>query len=461
MIPKISSSNEPLFEYRGFMLDTVRHCSSTPDILRILEQMAELKLNVLHLHLSNDQGYRLESKRFPRLNEIASFRTLDEQDPLVERGISKAGELYGGFYTCDDIKTIIEFARQRGITVVPEIEMPGHAAAILAAYPEYSCSGKTAPVASSFGIHDRVFCVGKEDTYKFIFTLLDEVCELFDSPYIHIGGDETPKDAWRTCPHCQRLMREKELHSYEQLQAYFTNQIISHLKKKNKQAIVWNESAYDECLDGDAIVQYWMEMSQGESYMPKELSRGRRIILSNQNPFYFDYSYAETPMRALLNYKPNVKGISVPRENILGVEAALWTEWLPLASDREKMIMPRLLAFSEYTWNPEIDIDDFLSRAREYVSDGRGILLNTPWDEAELERNEALKQIAKNMLTLSARHAKMAEKEGRAVRASVHDDDQKADPAVQVFEYMKAKMLPAYTEEDVKKVLYYLSEMRK
>lgn len=447
------------FEHRGFMLDTVRHFSTIEEILRIIRQMAKLGLNAFHWHLSNDQGYRLESRKFPKLNEIASWRNLDELDPLVEQGICKAGQRYGGFYNFEQVKQVVDYAAQWDIQVIPEIEMPGHAAAILAAYPEMSCEGKEAPVAATFGIHDRVFCTGKEQVYAFLTELLDEVCDLFPSDYIHIGGDESPKDAWRQCPHCRAVMAEKGYASYERLQSHFTNRIIVHLKKRGKTAIVWNESVYDGTLDKDAIVQYWMEMAPGESYLPKEFPKGRKLILSNQTPFYCDYSYAETPLRAMLMYAPNVKGVPVPRENILGVEAVLWTEWLPTAADREKMIFPRLLAFSELAQGEKWELDDFLQNVAEF--DFGNDVAVTPLGQAEPEKDEALRQIAENMLALSARHSRMAAKEGRSVRANVHDDAPEIDPQIQVFLYMKEKMLPAYTEADVKKVLFYLSQMRK
>ena len=451
--------NTPRFPYRGFMLDTVRHFSAIEDILRILDQMGKLKLNVFHWHLSNDQGYRLESRKFPKLNEIASWRSLDELDPLVEQGLCRAGERYGGFYTFEQVQQVVAYAAQRGIQVIPEIEMPGHAAAILAAYPELSCDGKEASVAATFGIHDRIFCAGKERVYDFLAVLLDEVCNLFPSPYVHIGGDETPKDAWRQCPHCRGLMEKNGYASYERLQSHFTNRIIAHLKKKGKTAIVWNESAFDGTLDPDAVVQYWMEMAPGESYMPKEFPKGRKVILSNQNLFYCDYSYAETPLRAMLLYEPNVKGIPVPEENVLGVEATLWTEWLPTAAQRERMLFPRLLAFAECAWTKERNTEDFLRRAKDYEFPPELVVM--PFDQAEPEKDAALRQIAANMLALSARHGRMAAKEGRSVRANVHDDAPKVDPQIQVFLYMKEKMLPAYTEDDVKKVLFYLSQMRK
>ena len=461
MIPKANpSENTPRFSYRGFMLDTVRHFSTVEDILRILDQMAALKLNVFHWHLANDQGYRLESRRFKKLNEVASFRNLDELDPLVEKGLCQAGERYGGFYTFEQVRQVTSYAADRGITVVPEIEMPGHAAAILAAYPELSCDGRETTVAATFGIHDRVFCAGNEAVYKFLEALLDEVCDLFDSPWIHIGGDEAPKDAWHSCPKCQQLMRQRNFRSHERLQSHFTNRIISHLKTKGKTAIVWNESAYDGTLDPEAIVQYWMEMAPGESYMPKEFPMGRKLILSNQNPFYCDYSYAETPLRATLQYEPQVKDVPVPPENVLGIEATLWTEWLPTAEDREKMIWPRLLAFAECAWTKERDTEDFLERAKQYLHSNASFLTAMPWEQANPQGDDALRQIAQNMLALSARHARMAAKEGRTVRANVHEDAEPVDPQVQVFEYMKEKMLPAYTEADVKKVLYFLSQMR-
>ena len=460
MIPNEDQAS-PRYLWRGMMLDCCRHFFGVEEIKKLISQLSLLKMNVFHWHLSNDQGFRIESRRFPRLNEVASFRKLDELDPLVTSGERRAGETYGGFYTQEEIKEVVAFAKERGVEVVPELELPGHTTAILAAYPEYSCSKEPAEVASTFGIHSRILCAGEERVYPFLFELLDEISALFPSRYFHIGGDEAPKSEWKNCRKCRALMEREGLKNCEQLQVYFTNRIIAHLKTLGKTAIVWNESVIEDGLDESAVVQYWMEMAPGQSYCEKELKKGRKFIFSYQNAFYCDYSYAETPLRATLGFKPSFKGIPVPPENVLGIEAPLWTEWLTRNEEIEHMLWPRLLAVAQNAWGGKCDEESFLREVKAYLASPDSLLSPMPWEEATIGGDEALRAIARNMLSLSARHAAMAQKQGKREAAAVLPEDApKEDPAVAVYRYMKAKMELAYSEEDVRKVLRYLGEAR-
>ncbi len=464
MIPKCNQApaDAPRFAYRGVMLDCCRHFWSVAQIKKLLDQMAVLKLNVFHWHLSNDQGFRIESKLFPELNTISSWRKLDECDPIVWKDSAKLGQVYGGYYTQAEIREIVAYAKERFIDVIPEIELPGHSTAILAAHPELSCTGEPMDVASSFGVWDRIFCPGKEETYQFLFALLEEIIPLFDSRYFHIGGDEAPKSAWKSCPHCRAVMEKEGYTNYEQLQVHFTNRIIAFLKERGKTPIVWNESATVDGLDEAAVIQYWMEMAPGPSYIPKEFPKGRKVIFSNQCQFYADYSYAETPLRATLNFEPNVKGTPVPEENVLGIECPLWTEWLAEDADMEKMLWPRLLAVAECGWTRERNTEDFLRRAKQFLNwPQSNFLTPMPWEEATISGEAALNMIAEKMLELSARHGAMAAKRGSTAGAVVPEDSAQMDPAIMAYLYMKSKMEAAYSEEEIKQTLRILSEMRK
>lgn len=449
----------PRFSRRGIMLDVCRHFFTIDEVKKIVEQCSRVKLNVLHLHLSNDQGWRLQSTKYPILNEISSFRKLSAQDPLVVCGLAKEGEKYGGYYTKEEIRSLIAYAGARGVDVVPEIEMPGHSSAVLAAFPEFTCSGKPLGVKSTFGVHSRLWCVGNEEAYAFLYELIDEVAALFPSPYFHIGGDEAPKTEWKKCPKCQKL----GLGNAERLQAHFINKIAAHLKEIGKTPIVWNDSAASGELDKSVVVQYWMEM--GGDYMKEEV-KGRKILFSNMNQFYADYSYAEIPLRATYLFEPNVIDFPVPEENVFGIESPLWTEWLVTPEDIEKKLYPRLLAVAECGWTTKKDLQDFLVRAKEFAeSPVCSVLTALSWSEATVKGEEALKMIAQNMLALSEKYRSMkendAEEEAGAVEAVEVEGAKKRSAEESTVAFMTDKMKAAYSEEEIKQVLRMMGEMRR
>ena len=350
--------DRPRYGHRGFMLDVCRHFFPVEEVKRVLEQMALLKLNKFHFHLSDDQGFRIESKRFPRLNETGSVRRETYGDGIP----------HGGFYTQEEIREMVEYAGERFIEVIPEIDLPGHTTAIIASYPEYSCSGEPAEVATRFGIWKRILCAGKEETYTFLEEMLKEICGLFPSPYFHIGGDEAPKEEWQKCPDCGRVMREQGYTDYEQLQAYFTGRLVEILKKCGKQAVGWNETVYSGELDPSCITQFWHEDMGEESLTFRETAKGRKFICSNTQNFYFDYPYATNPMKATYRYEPNIEGKAIPLENVLGVEAPLWTESVLDEKRLEHMIFPRMGALAENAWTltGNRDFEDFLGRLEVY-----------------------------------------------------------------------------------------------
>lgn len=445
--------DSPKYEKRGIMLDVCRHFFPAEEIKLILEQCALLKLNHFHWNLSNDQGFRIESKVFPQLNKISSYRKLADKDPVVLEGLANPDDTYGGYYSQEEIKDIINFASERQIEIIPEINLPGHSTAILAAFPELSCSGEKLEVANTFGIHSRIFCAGKEEGYQFLYHLLDELCELFPSEYIHIGGDEAPKSEWKTCKACNRIMKEEGFTNYEQLQAYFTQKLILHLKEKKKIPIVWNEAAASGELNDSAVIQYWIEMAPGESYVVPEIEKGRKFILSSMNHFYCDYSYAEIPLKATLLYEPEVKGTPLPDENVLGIEAPMWTEWTPTNESIERMIYPRMLAVAECAWTKDRDYESFKERLEKYIEvEALNLLKGMPLEEATIHGQDALDMIVTNMLELSARYGRMETEGGGKAEAVIPDGAEEIDPLEMAKDFIYNKMKAAYGEEEIAQV---------
>lgn len=348
-------TDAPACEHRGILLDSSRHFFDVETIKGMIEQCTLRKLNRLHWHLSDDQGYRLESGRFPRLNEIGSWRT----EPDASR--------YGGFYTKAQIRDIVSYAGARGMQIIPEIDVPGHVSAIVAAYPHLSCSGEELEVKNMFGIHERILCAGKDVVLQFVCCLLDEVMELFPYPYFHIGGDEAPKGEWKKCPACQARIRAEGLKDEEALQAWFTKKVLEHLQEKGRTAVCWNECMKSGELDARAVVQYWDE--EEDAGYCKELAEGNRKCIYSYTPaFYFDYEPMLTPMRRMRNLKPVLRdGSQVAARNLLGVEATFWSERIEDRERLEKLAFPRLLAVAEAAWNGLEDYEEFVKRCEEHV----------------------------------------------------------------------------------------------
>ncbi len=361
-IPCVTIEDAPAYKWRGFMLDVSRHFFPKEFIFKVLDYLAIHKLNTFHWHLVDDQGWRIEIKKYPKLTEIAAWRADREDQPWdSEREPQRKGEkaTYGGYYTQEDIKEIIKYAEERFITIVPEIEMPGHCSAALAAYPQYSCTGEhlTVPVGSVW--HDRkVYCAGKDSTFEFLDNILAEVMELFPSKYIHIGGDEAQKDAWKICEKCQTRIKEEGLQSVEELQGYFIKRIEKFINSKGKILIGW-----DEILEGglspNATVMSWRGLSGGIT----SAREGHDVVFSPTNYCYFDYYQGipdnepkaiggYLPLNKVYSFDPSLKDSLSKNEqkHILGVQANLWTEYVPTESHAEYMMFPRLAALSEVGW---------------------------------------------------------------------------------------------------------------
>lgn len=353
-LPCGTYEDAPKYRYRGFMLDVSRHFFPVEEVKKVLDQCARLKLNTFHWHLSDDQGFRIESKKFPKLNEVGSWRM-------------ENGEKYGGFYTQDQIREVVAYAAERCIQVIPEIDLPGHTTAIIAAYPELSCSGKPTVPETGAGIFPQILCGGDQKVYKFLYELLDEVCALFPAPYFHIGGDEAPKSEWEKCPRCQEEMKKNGLKNEEELQALFTARLADFLATKGKAVIGWNEILASGNMRSDAIAQYWTD--GGAAYSATEIPKGRKFIFSNSTSFYFDYDYTLVTLEGTYAYNPYIPGgEAISPEQIMGLEAPLWTERIATPERLETMIFPRMAALAENAWTKEKDYPEFLQRLKVYES---------------------------------------------------------------------------------------------
>jgi len=364
-IPCCQIMDKPRFSWRGFMLDEGRHFQGKETVLKILDLMALQKLNTFHWHLTEDQGWRIEIKQYPKLTEIGSQRVgtaLSWKDILnkTHNGIS-----HGGFYTQDQIREIVAYAAQRNITIIPEIEIPGHCRAAVASYPELCCSSSKLEVATGPGIYKDIYCAGKETTFEFLENVLNEVLMLFPSKIIHIGGDEAPKARWKQCPNCQHRIQAESLEDEEGLQMYFIHRIANYLKSQGRQIMGWNE-ILGPGLDEEAIIQYW---ARGKKDLLQALERGQNVVNSAYLDTYLDHSYSLMPLSRIYQFDPIFNGLDqTAAQNICGLEAPLWTEWVPNRARLDYQVYPRLTAFAEVGWTPvrQKDYADFRERLTSF-----------------------------------------------------------------------------------------------
>lgn len=377
----LSIFDNPKFAWRGMHLDCARHFFSVDFVKKYIDYLAMYKFNTFHWHLTDDQGWRIEIKKYPKLTEVGGWRNGSMVGHYNEQKYDD--KHYGGFYTQEEIKEVVEYAKQRHITVVPEIEMPGHAVAALAAYPELSCTGGPFEVGKQWGVLDDVFCP-KEETFAFLENVLTEVISLFPSQYIHIGGDECPKIRWKKCPHCQALMKEKNLKDEHELQSYFIQRIERFVNTKGRKIIGW-----DEILEGglapNAAVMSWRGTEGGIAAAKQK----HYVVMSPGSHCYFDHYQGNpkneplafggyTPVEKVYAFNPIPKEL-LPEETkyILGAQANLWTEYIDTTKQVEYMIFPRMMALSEVVWgtsNPD-NYADFQNRMIQQFSvlDQKGI----------------------------------------------------------------------------------------
>lgn len=364
----------PRFGYRGMMLDCARHFFPLEFVKRYIDLLAMHNMNVFHWHLTEDQGWRLEIKKYPELTQKGSIRQgtqVGHNDRVFD------GVPYGGYYTQEQAREIVEYARQRYITVIPEFDIPGHTKAALACYPELGCTGGPYQVARSWGVFQDVLCLGKETTFTFVQDVLDEIMDIFPSKVIHIGGDEAPTVAWEQCPLCQKKMKEEGVDA-KHFQGYFTNRIEKYLNSKGHSIMGW-----DEILEGKisttATVMSWRGAEPGIQAALK----GHNVVMTPNTHTYFDYYQADdkeekklgligglSTVENVYNYNPtpSVLPDSV-RKRILGVQANLWTEYIAGKDIAEYQILPRMAALAEVQWTTQPkNYEGFKERLTRFVS---------------------------------------------------------------------------------------------
>lgn len=374
-LPAVDIVDKPRFSYRGMMLDVGRHFFTMDEIKTYIDILALHNINRFHWHLSEDQGWRIEIKKYPKLTEIGAFR----KETVIGRNSGKYdGKPYGGFYTQEQAKEIVEYAAQRYITVIPEIDLPGHMLGALSAYPELGCTGGPYEVWTQWGVSDDVLCAGNDKTIEFIQDVLAEIIEIFPSEYIHVGGDECPKVQWAKCPKCQARIKALGLKSddkhtkEERLQSFVINAAEKFLNSKGRQMIGW-----DETLEGglapNATVMSW----RGEGGGIEAAKQKHDVIMTPNTYLYFDYYQSKDtdseplaiggylPMERVYNYEPMPSSLTKEEQKyIVGVQANLWTEYVPVFSQAEYMVLPRMAALCESQWcTPDKkNYDEFLQR---------------------------------------------------------------------------------------------------
>jgi hexosaminidase len=351
-------------KYRGMHLDVCRHFFTVDEVKKYIDMMARYQFNYFHWHLTEDQGWRIEIKKYPKLTEIGSKRS----GTLIGRQTSPEGDgnydniPVSGYYTQEQIKDVVTYAKERFITVVPEIDMPGHMLAAIASYPHLSCTGKPVEVGKRWGVYDEVLCPCQESTYKFVEDVLDEVMALFPSEYIHIGGDEVVKSTWKNSPQCKSFMKENKIHDVEELQSYFIKRVEKYVNSKGRKIIGW-----DEILEGglapNATVMSW----RGEAGGIAAAKAKHEAIMTPGKPLYFDHGYSKSKdepiniggkntLQDVYNYKYSpFTYYDTNYKYILGAQGNVWTEYMKDWNKVEYMVYPRMQALSEIFWTP----DDF------------------------------------------------------------------------------------------------------
>ena len=375
--PACLVQDAPRFAYRGMHLDVSRHFFQPVFVKKYIDMLAMHKFNTFHWHLTDDQGWRVEIKKYPELQRTASCRKetlIGHYSDMPERF---DGKKYCGFYTQREIKDIVDYAKKRFITIIPEIEMPGHALAALSAYPELGCTGGPYEAATKWGIFEDVFCAGNEKTFAFLDDVMTEVCEMFPSTYIHIGGDECPKTRWEKCPKCQKRMKDEGLKDAHELQSYFIRRMEKTLALHNRKIIGW-----DEILEGglapNATVMSWRGTEGGIA----AARAGHDAIMSPGTHCYFDHYQGDpateptaigglTTLEKVYSYEPVPEGLSPEQaKHILGAQGNVWTEYMPKSEQVEYMAFPRAFALAEAVWTPKSKRNwtDFTTRIQPHMA---------------------------------------------------------------------------------------------
>lgn len=380
-LPCVQIKDAPRYQWRGMHLDCSRHFFTKEEVKKYIDYLAMYKFNVFHWHLTDDQGWRIEIKKYPLLTEIGSKRkeTIIGKPQWDKNGQPSKddkydGKPYSGYYTQEDIKEIVAYASSKYINIVPEIEMPGHSMAALAAYPQFSCTGGPFETLTKWGVSDDVYCAGKDETFLFIQDILSEVIPLFPFEYIHIGGDECPKERWKSCEKCKKRIADEKLKDEHELQSYFITRIEKYINAKGKKIIGW-----DEILEGglapNAAVMSWRGIEGGIAAAKQK----HNVVMSPGKPCYFDHYQSKdkekeplaiggyNPIDSVYSYNPTPRKLTKEEAvYIMGAQANVWTEYITTFSQVEYMAMPRMAALSEALWlSPDKkDFKKFIERLK-------------------------------------------------------------------------------------------------
>ena len=359
--------DSPRFKYRGMHLDVGRHMYPVAFIKKYIDGLAMLKFNNFHWHLTEDQGWRIEIEKYPELNNIGSYRDSTLIGHYTDKPWQFDKTRYGGFYTKKEIKEVVRYAQERGINVIPEIEMPGHSQAAVSSYPEFGCTGEQVGVAPLWGVFKEIYC-SKNETFDFLEDIIDEVVELFPGKYIHIGGDEAPKTNWKACGNCQNVINREELKDEHELQSYFITRMEKYINSKGKQIIGW-----DEILEGglapNATVMSWRGVSGGI----EAAKMNHEVIMTPNATCYLDHYQAKdtaneplaiggyTPIEEIYNYEPIPNELDESlHKYIIGAQGNVWTEYMKTSDHVEYMVFPRIFALSEVVWaKDKLSFNDF------------------------------------------------------------------------------------------------------
>ncbi len=364
----------PEFAYRGAMLDCCRHFIPLDDVKKYIDIMALHKLNTFHWHLTEDQGWRIEIKKYPLLTEVGAKREDTLISHLRDKDKKYDGHIHSGYYTQEQCRELVAYAAARQITVIPEIEMPGHAMAALAAYPYLGCKQEDYKPLPYWGIIPDVFCIGRESTFQFLEDVLDEVCEIFPSEYIHIGGDECPRDRWKECPDCQKRMKDEGLTEVGQLQTYLLKRIEKYLNDKGRHIIGW-----DEILEAGATPTATVMSWRGAEGGIKAAKMGNKVVMAPNKYFYLDYYQTEDPqangeplgiggyvsLEKCWSFDPYDQLTDNEKKCIYGIQANTWTEYMRGIDRVQFMDLPRFCALSAVSWNKDAQTyPEFLSKVK-------------------------------------------------------------------------------------------------
>ncbi len=339
-IPCLRIADAPAYPWRAFHIDSSRHMRTIEELKTIVDAASYFKLNTLHWHISDDQGWRIECRAFPKLHELGAYRNGDHF------GTHRCDEREGGYYTREEVRDFVAYCGEKGIQVVPELDLPGHVSAILHAYPHLSCRGEAVEVVTRAAITTEILCAGNEEVYTFLETLIGELLELFPAPWFHIGGDEAPKTRWEACPRCREKMEALGLSSHRQLQGYFSSRLVSFLKKHGRRAIMWNDGAYGGGIDPSVVLQVWFPDRDGA--LDAHIAGGGQVYLSPVVPCYCDYPYGEHPVKAV--YQLDLNPEYANTDTVIGGECLTWSEFIRSAERLQELAFPRFTALAEVLW---------------------------------------------------------------------------------------------------------------